>query len=327
MMADSLTGKTAAGTGASQGIGEAVAQTRWVAVGFGGPEVLRRVRVDVPAPRAGEVTIAVRAAGMNPADYKHFGPGQDPSLLPLTVGYEAAGTIAALGPGTEIASGGGMVGDEVVAFQILGGYASAITVSAADVFAKPASLSFAESANLLLVGTTAAEMLHVTGISADDVVLVHGAAGGVGTSVLQQARLLGATVIGTASQPNFDAVRHFGGIPVAYGPGLHERLRAVAPNGIGAALDCVGTAEAIDVSLAVVPDTTRIVSIAAFDRAADGIQLIGARNPRSGPFRASQRARLLALAADGGLTVPIARTFPMQDAPAGVAALTRKHDL
>lgn len=199
-------------------------ETRWVAVGFGGPEVLRQIAVDVPAPGPGEVTIAVRAAGMNPADYKHFGPGQDPALLPLTIGYEAAGVLSAVGPGTEIASGGSRVGDEVVAFQIVGGYASAITVDAADVFAKPASVSFAAAASLLLVGTTAAEMLDVTGVSDRDVILVHGAAGGVGTSVLQQARLLGATVIGTASESGFDAVRRFGATPVSYGPGLRERV-------------------------------------------------------------------------------------------------------
>ena len=215
-------------------------ETRWVAVDFGGPEVLRRVPVVVLPPKSGEVTIQMRAAGMNPADYKHFGPGQDPGLLPLTVGYEAAGVISDVGPDTEIASGGGGVGDEVVAFQILGGYASAITVDADDVVAKPANLSFAEASNLLVVGTTAAEMLHVTRVSEGVVVLVHGAAGGVGTSVLQQARLLGATVIGTASQSNFDAVRRFGGIPVAYGPGLQERARAVAPGGINAALGCGG---------------------------------------------------------------------------------------
>ena len=299
--------------------------TRWVAVDFGGPEVLRRVPVDVPAPGGGEVTIEVRAAGMNPADYKHFGPGQDPGLLPLTVGYEAAGVISAIGPGTEIASGGGRAGDEVVAFQILGGYASAITVDAVDVFAKPPGLSFAEAASLLLVGTTAAEMLDVTEVRDGDVVLVHGAAGGVGTSVVQQARLLGATVIGTASKSSFDSVRRFGAIPVAYGPGLRERVRAVAGDRIDAALDCVGTSEAIDVSLAAVPDTKRIVSTAAFDRAADGIQLTGAGNPRSGPYRAAQRARLLGLAASGQLTVPIGETFPMDDAPAAVAALMGRH--
>lgn len=167
---------------------------QWIATGFGGSEVLALREVEVPPPGPGEVTVEIRACGMNPADYKHFGPGQDPGLLPLTVGYEAAGVIAALGAGTGIATGGGGVGDEVIAFQILGGYASAITVPAGDVFAKPATLSFAQAANLLLAGTTAAELLATAAVSGGDTVLLHGAAGAVGMSVLQQARLIGAQV-------------------------------------------------------------------------------------------------------------------------------------
>jgi NADPH:quinone reductase-like Zn-dependent oxidoreductase len=182
---------------------------------FGGPEVLGETLVDVSAPGPGEVTVEVRAAGMNPADYKHFGAGQDPKLLPLTTGYEVAGVILALGPDTEIASGGGAVGDEVVVFQIFDGYSSALNAPASDVFAKPSTLSFPEAANLLLVGTTAAETLHVMGLSAGETVLVHGAAGGVGTSAVQQAGLRGASVIGTASERDFDAVRRFGATPVA----------------------------------------------------------------------------------------------------------------
>ena len=166
---------------------------RWVAKDFGGPEVLEEIVVELPRPGTGEVMVEVRAAGMNPADYKHFGPGQDPKLLPLTTGYEVAGVILALGPDTEIASGGGAVGDEVVVFQIFDGYSSALNAPAADVFGKPSTLSFPEAANVLLVGTTAAETLHVIGLSAGETVLVHGAAGGVGTSVVQQAGLLDAT--------------------------------------------------------------------------------------------------------------------------------------
>ncbi len=196
---------------------------QWVATDFGGPEVLHQRTLVLPPPGDGEVTIEVRAAGMNPADFKHIGPGQDPRLLPLTLGYEVAGLVTAIGPGTALASGGGAVGDEVVAWQILGGYATALTVSAADVFAKPAALDFAQAANLLLVGTTASEMLHVTKVTTGDTVLLHGAAGAVGTSVLQQARLLGARVIGTASAANFDHVRRYGATPVEYGPGLEDR--------------------------------------------------------------------------------------------------------
>lgn len=300
--------------------------TQWLATDFGGPEVLKQVPIDLPPPATGEVTIEVRASGMNPADYKHFSPGQDPSLLPVTIGYEASGLISVIGADTEIATGGGGVGDEVVAFQIMGSYATHITVRASDVFAKPGNLTFPEAANVLLVGTTASEMLHVTGVREGEVLLLHGAAGSVGISALQQARRLGATVIGTASETNFGVVERYGGVLVRYGPGLEERVRTAAPDGVAAVLDTVGTDEAIDASLAVVADPTRIVTIAAPQRAAsDGLQWIGASNPNSGPYRASQRAQLLDMAAAGSLAVPIAMTFPMNDAPAAVAALMGKH--
>ena len=300
--------------------------TRWIAIDFGGPEVLRQVPVELPSPDADEVTISIRASGMNPADYKHFAPGQDPALLPLSIGYEAAGVITAVGPKAVTSRGPWAVGDEVVTYQILGGYASAITANAADVFPKPENLSFAEAANLLLVGTTAAEMLGVTGVQKGDLVVVHGAAGGVGTSVLQQAGLVGAKVIGTASESDFTSVMRFGGIPVTYGPGLQERVLAAAGGAkVDAALDCVGTTEAINVSLAVVTDKKRIVSIVAFDRAGDGIQLIGSMNPDSAPFRAATRTRILDLARKGQLEVPIAQTYPLSDAPEAVAALMGAH--
>jgi NADPH:quinone reductase len=299
---------------------------RWVARDFGGPEVLEEILVDVPEPGREEVTVEVRAAGMNPADYKHFAPGQDPKLLPLSLGHEAAGIVVALGPDTQIASGGGAVGDEVVVFQIFDGYSSVLTAPAVDVFAKPLRLGFPEAANLLLVGTTAAETLDVIGPSAGETVLVHGAAGGVGTSVVQQARLMGATVIGTASERDFDAVRGLGAIPVRYGPGLKDHVREAAPGGVDAAVDTVGVDEAIDVSLALVSNRRRIVSTAAFGRAAqDGFQIVGAANPHSGPFRAAARRTILDLAAQGKLTVPLGRTFPFSEARHAVEALAGKH--
>jgi NADPH:quinone reductase len=302
-----------------------VVARKWVAVGFGGPEVLRDIEVDLPDPGRGHVTIDVRASGMNPADAKHIAPGQDPKLLPLSLGFEVAGVVSALGPDTELASGGGAAGDEVVA-QVSGGYATAITTSASSVFAKPSTLSFPEAANLLLAGTTAADLLHTSGAIEGETVLLHGAAGAVGVSVLQQARLMGVRVVGTASPENFDFVRRFGAIPVQYGPGLLDRVRAVAPVGIAAALDTVGSEEAGGVSLALVADRKRVVTIAAAPRAeADGYVFIGASNPASGPFRARARRRILRLAQDRDLVVPMAETFKFADAPAALATLTRPH--
>ncbi len=298
----------------------------WVAAEFGGPEALRLIDVNVPDPGPGEVRIDVRAAGMNPADAKHIAPGQDSKLLPLSLGYEVAGVVSVLGAGTQLASGGGAVGDEVVASTVNGGYATTITVPASSVFAKPPPLTFAEAASLLLVGTTAADLLHASRARKGETVLLHGAAGAVGVSVLQQARQLGIRVVGTASPANFDFVRRFGGTPVEYGPGLLDRVRAGAPEGISAALDTVGSDEAGDVSLALVDDRTRVITIAAAQRAeADGYIFVGASNPRSGPFRAQARAQVLELARDGNLVVPMARTFSFTDAPAAFATLIGPH--
>jgi NADPH:quinone reductase len=298
-----------------------------MATRYGGPEVLEVREVEVPAPGAGEVTIEVRAAGVNPVDFKMFSGarGEDPGVLPLPVGLEVAGVIAAIGPGTEIASGGGEVGDEVLAFRVSGGYAEAFTIPAADVFTKPEALDFAAAANLLLVGGTAADMMRVVPPREGTTVVIHGASGAVGVSLLQQLAPLGVRAIGTASPGNFDAVRRFGGEPVAYGEGLEERLRELAPDGFDAAYDCVGTDEAVDVSLALV-DPSRLVTIAAAARAGEeGFIAVGGANPESAAFRDGARAGLVAMAARGELLVPVARTYPLEEAEAALAFLAEEH--
>jgi NADPH:quinone reductase-like Zn-dependent oxidoreductase len=265
---------------------------------------------------------------MNPADHKRFakGPNNDPSVLPWPIGFEVSGVLEALGPDTRIASGRGAVGDGVLAFRITGGYAERVTVAATAVFAKPPALDHPSAANLLLAGTTAAEMLHVTGVRAGETVVVHGASGAVGVSLLQQARELGVRCVGTASARNFGTVRRFGGEPVVYGDGLAERLHATAPDGFAAALDTVGTDEAVDVSLELVADRQRIVTIAAAARAQrEGIQAIGGMTRSSATFRDQARPRLIAMAAAGRLVVPVARTFPLDAAPEALAVLQSGH--
>ncbi len=148
------------------------------------------------SPGATRATIGVRASGVEcrRRAAKHIAPGQDPKLLPLPIGYEVAGVITALGPGTRLASGGGSVGDEVVASPVTGGYTTAITVPASSVFAKPATLSFAEAASLLNVRDDSgghAARLRRAGKRRPS--WLHGAAGAVGVMVLQRGpRLLGA---------------------------------------------------------------------------------------------------------------------------------------
>jgi NADPH:quinone reductase-like Zn-dependent oxidoreductase len=299
---------------------------QWRATRWGGPETWEFAEVEVPEPRQGEVTIEVRAAGVNPADYKHVSAPREGLELPVPIGYEVAGVIAAIGPDTEIASGGGAVGDAVVAFRIQGGYATAVTVPAKDVFAKPARLADEEAANLLLVGTTAAQMLDVTGVRAGETILVHGASGAVGVSILQQAVEIGARVIGTASEASFARVRRFGGLPIAYGPGLAERATEAAQGPIAAALDTVGTEEAVDVSLELVPDRNRIVTIVAAQRAEEeGFHAVFGAQPESQAFRDSVRGSLLELAGSGRLQVPVARTYPLAEAPEALAFLKEGH--
>ena len=210
------------------------------------------------------------------------------------------------------------VGDEVLAFRISGGWATEVTVAARDVFAKPSSSSFGEAANLLLAGCTASDMLRVTDVGEGDTILVHGASGAVGVMVLQQAALVGARVIGTARERNFDVVTRFGGVPVTYGDGLEQRVREAAPDGIAAALDCVGTDEAVDVSLALVADRARIVTIAAQGRAkADGFTALGGAMPASVAHRDAVRADLVRLAGEGRLVVPDRQDIPARGRPGG----------
>ena len=297
-----------------------------VAPVFGRPDVLTPADVTVPSPGPGEVTIDVRAAGVNMSDVLAIaGVLGNPTLLPRhPVGYEVAGVIAAIGPDTRIASGGGGVGDPVLAFRVVGGYAERLTVPAADVYQKPAALSFPEAANLLLPATTAAKLLRVTAVGAGDVVLVHGASGATGVSVLQQAAMLGARTIGTCGKENFALVERFGGHPVEYGDGLEGRVRDLAPEGVQVALDCVGTDEALDVSFALVANRRRVMTTAAYPRAlAEDMELMIGTYPAE-PERAA-RGRLIDLAGAGKLVVPVVRTYPLTEAAAALNFLAQGH--
>ncbi|MDQ1076866.1 MULTISPECIES: NADP-dependent oxidoreductase [Microbacterium] len=303
---------------------------RWTASAPGPIDTWSFDEVDVAPPGPGEVTIRVHAAGVNPADAKHVAQARPGATFPAPIGYELSGEIIAIGADALGGSGELAVGDEVVAFRVQGAYATEITVPARDVFAKPADLSHPEAANLLLAGTTAAEMIQVTRIVAGDTVLLHAASGAVGVSLLQQARDLGVRVIGTVGPDAADSaerVRRYGGIPVAYGDGLRERVEDAAGGApIAAAWDAVGTDEAIDVSLALVAERDRIVTIVDPERAkSDGFLWIAGARPESARFRDIARARVLELAASGALEVPLARTYPLADAVEAVRFVMTGH--
>jgi NADPH:quinone reductase-like Zn-dependent oxidoreductase len=288
-----------------------------VATAYGGPEVLSVVDVEVPAPGPGEVLLDVRAAGVNPIDWKSYSGafGTDPTRLPIRLGHEVAGVVVAVGPGVDDTP----VGDEVIATGVVGGYAELVLVPAARVAPKPAQVSWAEASGLLLTGGTAVHTLEATGVGPGDVVLVHGASGSVGRFVVQLARLRGAQVVATASEATHADLRALGAVPVTYGPGLADRVRdaAGALGPVTVAIDTVGTDEALDVSVELVADRSRIATIAGFGRAGElGIQLLGA-GPGADPgtaIRAAAGPQLVELAADGLLRVKVARTYPLEDA-------------
>ncbi|MDQ1418992.1 MAG: NADPH:quinone reductase [Acidimicrobiaceae bacterium] len=223
---------------------------------------------ELGAPGRGQVLVDVLAAAANPADYKMYSGafGRDPSKLPIRLGFEAAGVVAAVGEDAEGPAGAVHPGDDVIAYRIQGGYASQVMVPASAVVPKPSTLSFEEASGLLLTGATAAHALIATAVAAGDTVVVHGASGGVGSMAVQLAVIAGARVIATAGESSHAYLRQLGAQPVSYGDGLAERIDALADNGVDAAIDTVGTDEAIDTSIALVADRNRIATIAAFQR-------------------------------------------------------------
>ncbi len=291
-----------------------------VAAGYGGPAQLEVREGAVPAPGPGEVTVQVRAAAINPIDHKISSGlmGADATRLPLPMGMEVAGVVTAVGADAEGPGGPIAVGDEVVAYPVTGGYAEALNAPATSVFSKPAGLDWAQAAGMTLTGVTAYHLLEATGVGPGDTVLVHGVAGGVGLTAAQLAIGRGATVIGTAAEHRHDALGGHGILPVTYGDGLADRVRAAAPDGVDVALDTIGTDEAVEVSLELVADRARVASVAAFGRADTGIQLLGG-GPGADPgteIRDRARLEIADLVGRGDLEVVVARTFPLTEAAA-----------
>lgn len=299
-----------------------------VATAFGGPEVLTVLDEPVPAPGPGQVQVRLRAIGVNPYDYKSYSGafGEDPARLPVRPGIEGAGVVVAVGDDATGPTGPIAVGDEVIVNPGGRAYTELITVPANVTFTKPAALPWEQAASLLSSGTTAVDALTTTRVSSGDTVLIHGAAGAVGTATVQLAIARGATVIGTARAANHDALRALGATPVEYGDGLLDRLRELAPNGVDAAIDTAGTDEAVDASLALVADRGRIVTIVAFERAEqDGFRAIGGGDPDSVRIRREARLELVELAGRGDFEVTVAKTFPLADAARAHAELQEQH--
>jgi NADPH:quinone reductase len=303
-----------------------------IAAEYGGPEVLSVSEENVREPGPGEARIEVRAAGVNPVDVKSYSGafGADPARLPIRPGAEAAGVVTAVGPGTTGPAGPVQAGDEVIVFRAPGAYATELVVPGQAVVPKPGALDWPQAAGLMLAGVTAWHLLEATAVGPGDTVLIHGGSGGVGLMAVQLAAIRGATAIATASPARHDLLRDLGAIPVAYGPGLADRVAAAAPGGVDAAWDLVGTDEAWDVSMALVPDKARVATIVAFARGLRaGIKVLGGA-PGADPgteIRERARLELARLAGDGKLRVLVSQAFPLAEAAAAHRAIADGHTL
>ena len=301
-----------------------------VATAYGGPEALAVIDEEVGPPGPGEVLIDVRAAGTNPIDYKLYtgNMGSDPSQLPMPLGLEASGVVLAVGADAVGPMGDIHIGDEVIVYPARGTYAEQVIVPASAVVRKPANLSFEEAAGLLLTGATAVHALAATSVLAGDTLVIHGASGGVGLIAVQLAVAKGARVIATAGESSHAELRRLGAEPVVYGEGLADRIRDLAPDGVDAAIDAVGTDEALDVSLALVADRSRIATIAAGRRGLElGVKALGA-GPGSDPgteIRGAARLELVRLVEEGAIEIRVAATYPLADAAAAHRELASGH--
>ena len=291
----------------------------------------------LPAPTRGQALVAVEASGVSMAEQamrrKRY-PGQP--RFPFVPGYDLVGTVLAVGAGVDA----GLVGQRVAALTKTGGWASHALLAAADLVPVPAGLDPAEVETLVVNGITAWQMLHRRArVRPGQTILVHGANGGVGTTLVQLARHAGVRVIGTASPRHHQALRELGVLPVDYSaPDLAAQVRELAPAGVDAVFDHIGGASLVRsrgllveggtlVSYALLKDTGPMVpaflamlarlawwnalpagSSAGFYNVWTGHLLRPAR------FRARLRDDLgavLALLADGTLTAQVAARFPL----------------
>ncbi|WP_042382262.1 NADP-dependent oxidoreductase [Streptacidiphilus melanogenes] len=289
---------------------------------FGGIDVLHVAEVERPAPQDGQVLVRVKAAGINPSEAViRTGALAEmfPSTFPSGQGSDLAGIVEEVAAGV----GGYRPGDEVIGFSNeRAAQAELVLVEAGDLTRKPAEVSWEVAGGLYVAGVTAWGAVHSVRPAEGETVVVSGAAGGVGSLAVQLARRTGATVIGLAGTGNHDWLRGHGVIPVAYGDGVADRIRAAAPGGVDAFVDTYGDGYVeLALGLGVAPE--RIDIIADFAAAATyGVKTDG--GTAAGPG-AAVLAELAGLIADGRLEVPVAKVYPLEQVREAYAELERRH--
>ena len=288
---------------------------------YGDRDVLYVADVDIPAPADGEVVVEVRAAAINPgeASIRKGALAQVfPATFPSGEGSDLAGIVSAVGPGvTEFA-----VGDEVLGWSWRrSSHAEYVAVPVTQLIRKPAGLSWEVAGSLYVVGCTAYAAVRAVGAGEGDTVVVSAAAGGVGSVVVQLLRIRGARVIGIASEGNHDWLASQGAVPVSYGDGLADRLRAAAPGGIDAFIDLFGP-EYVQLAFDLGIEPARIETIIAREKA----QELGAKSEGSGDASTTDvLAEMAELVASGQIKIPIAATYPLEKVRDAFAQLEERH--
>ncbi len=270
---------------------------------YGGPEVVHVVEVDAPHAGPGQVRITVRAAGVNPSDWKRR-EGQyrafEEMTFPSGFGVEASGVVDEVGPDVSNVS----VGDAIFGFGENTMAQYAVLTHWAH---KPDNVTFEVASGLPVIVDTATRALDEVGVKSGETLLVSGAAGGIGSAVLQFARLRGITVIGTASAPKHDYLRDLGAIPTTYGPGLAERVAELAPQGVDAALDLAGSG-VIPELIGIVGDPSHVLSVADFSAEQYGAKFSHGP-PKDPELIFADVARLYS---EGLFRLHLEQTFPLE---------------
>ncbi|PAZ09521.1 NADPH:quinone reductase [Streptomyces sp. SA15] len=276
---------------------------------YGGPETEALVEVDRPVPGPGQVLVAVRAAGVNPIDWKlrtgYRRPGSGERVFPAVFGSEVAGIVEATGDGVE----GFAAGDEVFGNTVAGAYAEYALLPAAVTAHKPAALDFTDAATLPVAAATAYDGIRQLDLPSGATLLVTGAGGGVGAAAVQIARAFGLGVVGVASKGKKDFVESLGAVHVPSGPGWAERVRAAAPDGVDGVYDLVG-GEVLAEAALLLTDRTKLITAGAPPEEVE--RLGGARVARA--RTAAVLEAVAHLVVKGELDPHVTRTFPLDRA-------------
>lgn len=288
---------------------------------YGGPETEALVDVDRPSPGPGQLLVAVRAAGVNPVDWKlrtgFRRPGESGDrVFPAVFGNEVSGIVEATGAGVS----GFAAGDEVFGNTVAGGYAEYALLPVEVAAHKPAGLSFADAATLPVAAATAYDGVRQLGLPAGATLLVTGAGGGVGAAAVQIARAFGVRVVGVASEGKKEFVQSLGAVHVPSGPGLADRVRAAAPGGVDGVYDLVG-GEVLAEAAGLLTDRSKLITAGAPEQTV--ADLGGARVARA--RTAAVLDAVAELVVKGDLEPHVTGTFPLERAGEALRAVEEGH--